>query len=95
MSVDRDTVARVAQLARIRVPECEVDRLAGELNKIIGFVEQLNEVDTSGVAPVASVANIKLRWREDKVTDGDCADDVLANAPDARDGYFTVPKVIE
>jgi aspartyl-tRNA(Asn)/glutamyl-tRNA(Gln) amidotransferase subunit C len=95
MAVDRDTVARVAQLTRIRVPEGEMDRLAGELSKIIGFVEQLNEVDTSGVAPIASVANQKLRWREDKVTDGDCADDVLANAPDARDGYFTVPKVIE
>ncbi len=95
MAVDRDTVARVAQLARIRVPEGEVERLAGELSKIIGFVEQLNEVDTAGVAPVASVANIHLRWRADEVTDGNCAEDVLANAPDARDGYFTVPKVIE
>ncbi len=95
MAVDRDTVARVAQLARIRVPEGEVDRLAGELDKIIGWVEQLNEVDTAGVAPIASVANQKLRWRKDVVTDGNCAEDVLANAPDARDGYFTVPKVIE
>ena len=95
MAVDRDTVARVAQLARIKVPEGEADRLAGELTKIMGFVEQLDEVDTSGVAPVASVANIKLRWRADDVTDGGYSHDVLANAPDARDGYFTVPKVIE
>jgi aspartyl-tRNA(Asn)/glutamyl-tRNA(Gln) amidotransferase subunit C len=95
MSVDRDTVARIARLARIRVPEGDLDRLAGELNKIIGWVEQLDQVDVAGVEPMASVVAMKLRRRTDAVTDGNCADEVLANAPSAADGYFTVPKVVE
>ena len=96
MSVDKATVVRIAHLARIRVPEGELDRLAGELNTILGFVAQLDEVDTDGVEPMASgVEGMALRRREDAVTDGDCRDKVLANAPEARDGYFVVPKVIE
>jgi aspartyl-tRNA(Asn)/glutamyl-tRNA(Gln) amidotransferase subunit C len=96
MSVDKSTVVRIAKLARIRVPEAELDGLADELNNILGWVEQLNEVDTDGVAAMASgVEGMELRWRGDRVTDGDCRDDVLANAPESRDGFFVVPKVIE
>ncbi len=96
MSVDKSTVVRIAKLARIRVPEEELDGLANELNNILGWVEQLNEVDTEGVAPMASVVEgMGLRWRKDAVTDGNCRDDVLANAPDSREGFFVVPKVIE
>jgi aspartyl-tRNA(Asn)/glutamyl-tRNA(Gln) amidotransferase subunit C len=95
MAVDRSTVARIAALARIKVAESELDRLAGELNNIIGWVEQLDEVNTEGVAPMASVVDIKLRRREDKVTDGGIADKILANAPESADGFFVVPKVIE
>jgi aspartyl-tRNA(Asn)/glutamyl-tRNA(Gln) amidotransferase subunit C len=95
MAVDRSTVARIAALARIKVEESELDRLAGELNNIIGWVEQLDQVDTEGVAPMASVVDVKLRRREDKVTDGGIADKVLANAPESADGFFVVPKVIE
>lgn len=96
MSVDKSTVARIARLARIRVPEGEQETLAGELDNILGWIEQLNEVDTAGVEPMSSgVAGLTLRWRDDVVTDGDRRDDVLANAPEARDGHFVVPKVVE
>ena len=96
MSVDKSTVARIAQLARIRVPEDEMETLAGELDQILGWIEQLDEVDTDGVAPMASNAEgMTLRWREDAVTDGDCQDKVLANAPESKDGHFVVPRVIE
>lgn len=95
MAVDRDTVIRVARLARIKVPEGDLDTLAGELSNIIGWVEQLEEVDTDGVAPMTSVADMKLRWRTDEVTDGGIRDRVTANAPDPQDGMFSVPKVIE
>lgn len=96
MSVDKSTVLRIAKLARIRVREAELEGLAGELNNILGWVEQLREVDTEGVAPMASVAEgMRLRWRDDRVSDGDCRDSVLANAPETRDGFFVVPKVIE
>lgn len=95
MAIDRDTVARIAALARIKVADEELSRLAGELNKIIGWVEQLDEVKTEGVEPMASVANMKLRRRKDEVTDGGIPDKVLANAPEAVDGFFVVPKVIE
>ena len=96
MSVDKSTVVHIAQLARIRVPEGDLDGLAEELNNIIGWVEQLDEVDTEGVAPMASAAEGQgLRWRKDEVTDGDCRDKVLDNAPEPRDGFFVVPKVIE
>jgi len=96
MSVDKSTVQRIASLARIRVPEEELETLAGELSQILDWVEQLEEVDTDGVTPMASSAEgMELRWRDDVVTDGNKADDVLANAPDRRNGYFVVPKVIE
>lgn len=95
MAVDRETVIRVARLARIQVPEGDLDTLAGELSNIIGWVEQLDEVDTDGVAPMASVADMKLRWRKDEVTDGGVRDKVIANAPDPVHGMFSVPKVIE
>jgi aspartyl-tRNA(Asn)/glutamyl-tRNA(Gln) amidotransferase subunit C len=96
MPVDKSTVIRIAQLARIQVPEEELDGLAEELSNILGWVEQLNEVDTDGVAPMSSVIEgMELRPRADKVTDGDCLDAVLSNAPETRDGFFVVPKVIE
>ncbi|MHA1108653.1 MAG: Asp-tRNA(Asn)/Glu-tRNA(Gln) amidotransferase subunit GatC [Alphaproteobacteria bacterium] len=95
MSVDKSTVLRIAELASIEVPEAELERLAGDLDKILHWVEQLNEIDTEGVAPMSSVADMNLRWREDVVTDGDCRDKVLANVPESRDGFFVVPKVIE
>ncbi len=96
MSVDKSTVQRIASLARIKVPDEELETLARELSQILGWVEQLDEVDTDGVTPMASSAEgMELRWREDTVTDGGKADDVLANAPESRNGYFVVPKVIE
>ena len=96
MSVDKSTVVRIAQLARIRIPEEELDALAAELSNILGWVEQLNEVDTEGVAPMSSVIEgMELRPRKDQVTDGDCRDAVLSNAPETTDGFFVVPKVIE
>lgn len=95
MSLDKATVARIAALARIRVPEDELDTLAEELSKILGWIEQLDAVDTENVPPMSQAADQKLRWRDDVVTDGGIPEKVLANAPDARDGYFTVPKVIE
>ena len=95
MSVDKSTVVRIAELARLHVPDDELDKLAGELDKILLWIEQLGEIDTEGVAPMASVAEMTLPRRQDVVTDGDCRDDVLANAPHSRDGFFVVPKVIE
>lgn len=95
MAVDRETVVRVARLARLKVPEDELDTLAGELSNIMGWIEQLNEVDTDGVEPMASVADMKLRWRADEVTDGGIPDKVTANAPDPQAGMFSVPKVVE
>ena len=95
MAVDRETVVRVARLARLKVPEDELETLAGELSNIMGWIEQLNEVDTDGVEPMASVADMKLRWRADEVTDGGIPDKVTANAPDPQAGMFSVPKVVE
>jgi aspartyl-tRNA(Asn)/glutamyl-tRNA(Gln) amidotransferase subunit C len=95
MSLDKATVAKIASLARLRVPEGDLDRLAGELNQIIGWVEQLNEVDTENVPPMTSVVAVELPRREDEVTDGNVRDQVLANAPDTHDGFFAVPKVVE
>lgn len=95
MSIDKDTAARVAKLARIAVPDDQLDALAGEFNAILGFIEQLNEVDVEGVEPMTSVTPMRLPRRADVVTDGDQPTAVLANAPDAREGFFAVPKVVE
>jgi aspartyl-tRNA(Asn)/glutamyl-tRNA(Gln) amidotransferase subunit C len=95
MALDKATVARIATLARIKVPAAEQEHLAGELSTILTWIEQLGEVDTTGVEPMSSVAAMKLPMREDKVTDGDCRDKILANAPSAAHGFFTVPKVVE
>jgi len=105
MSLDKDTVARIARLARLKVPEEELVPLAAELSGIFAWIEQLNEVDTANVEPLASVSDVTLPMRDDKVTDGGIAEKVLANAPggavyiDPTDrnagGFFTVPKVVE
>ena len=95
MSVDAATVRHIAKLARIAVSDEEVEALAPELNNILGWVEQLQEVDVEGVEPMTAVIPNKLRLRDDIVTDGGKRDDVLANAPAAEHGFFAVPKVIE
>ncbi|MGF1660252.1 MAG: Asp-tRNA(Asn)/Glu-tRNA(Gln) amidotransferase subunit GatC [Rubrimonas sp.] len=95
MAVDRDTTRRVAHLARIRVEEDQLDALAGELSRILAFAEQLGELDVEGVEPMTSVTPMRLKRRADVVTDGNRRDDVLANAPETRDGFFVVPKVVE
>lgn len=95
MSVDSATVRKIASLARIAVSDAEVDAFVPELNKILGLVEQLGEVDTSGIAPLAAVIPNHQRLRDDVVTDGDIRDRVLKNAPQAEHGFFAVPKVIE
>jgi aspartyl-tRNA(Asn)/glutamyl-tRNA(Gln) amidotransferase subunit C len=95
MSIDPETARKVAKLARIRVEEDELPSLAGEFNAILGFIEQLQEVDVDGVEPMVSVTPMRLTRREDGVTDGGYPDKVLANAPDAREGFFVVPKVVE
>ena len=95
MSVDKATVARIAHLARIRVDDDRLETMVGELNNILGWIEQLGEVDTDGVAPMTSVADMQAPMRQDVVNDGNYQDRVLANAPAAADGFFGVPKVIE
>lgn len=95
MSMDKATVARVARLARLKVSDDRLAPLAAELDQIIGWVEQLNEVDTSDVKPMTSAVAVTLRWRADEVTDGGAPDKVLANAPAAQHGFFAVPKVVE
>ena len=95
MAVDRATVAQIAKLARIRVPEDQLDALAGELSNILTWIEQLDELDTEGVAPMTSVVEVTLPRRADAVTDGGYPDKVVANAPEAAPGFFVVPKVVE
>ena len=95
MSVTSQQVRHIAKLARIATSDEEIERLAPELNNILGWVEQLGEVDTDGVEPLATVIDLKLRLRDDAVTDGNIRDAVLANAPEAQHGFFAVPKVIE
>jgi aspartyl-tRNA(Asn)/glutamyl-tRNA(Gln) amidotransferase subunit C len=95
MSVDSATVRRVARLARLKVHEDDVPQLASELNAILAFVEQLNEVNVDGVAPMTSVVSHKMRMRDDVVTDGGYASDVTRNAPASEDDFFMVPKVVE
>lgn len=95
MSVDPDTVRRVARLARIAVDAGEAERMCGELNVILGFVAQLDEVDVAGVEPMTSVIPIAMKKRPDIVTDGGKADDIVANAPATEENFFMVPKVVE
>ncbi len=95
MSVDEKTVRHIAKLARIAVSDAEVAALAPELSNILGWVEQLGEVNVDGVAPMTAVIPNTLRLREDVVTEGNRRDDILANAPAAEHGFFAVPKVIE
>jgi aspartyl-tRNA(Asn)/glutamyl-tRNA(Gln) amidotransferase subunit C len=95
MAIDKETARRVAHLARIEVAEAELGPLAAELSGILGFMEELREVNVEGVEPMTSVTPMKLHWRTDVVTDGGHPDKVLENAPDARAGFFTVPKVVE
>lgn len=95
MSIDKETAAKVAKLARIKVEPEALPALAEDFNAILGFVEQLGEVDVSGVEPMVSVTPQRLKRRPDVVTDGDRQAEVLANAPDAREGFFAVPKVVE
>ncbi len=95
MSVDKDTVRRIAKLARIALEEERVEPMMNELNQILTWVQQMEDVDISGVAPMTSVVEQRLKMREDKVTDGGDADAVTVNAPLSEDHYFVVPKVVE
>jgi aspartyl-tRNA(Asn)/glutamyl-tRNA(Gln) amidotransferase subunit C len=95
MSVDADTVRRIAHLARIKVADDEIEHLRGELNAMLAFVEQLGEVNVDGVEPMTSVTPMEMKKRADIVNDGDIADDVVANAPVTEDHFFLVPKVVE
>ncbi|MCS6879447.1 MAG: Asp-tRNA(Asn)/Glu-tRNA(Gln) amidotransferase subunit GatC [Geminicoccaceae bacterium] len=95
MSLDKATVARMAELARIALPEDQLEQLVGELSGILAWVEQLAEVDTEGVEPLRSVHPIRRSWRADEVTDGNCREAILANAPERENGYFVVPRVVE
>lgn len=95
MSVDTKTVRKIARLARIGIGEAELEPMAKELNTILHFVEQLDAIDTSDVAPMTSAVETKLPQRADEVTDGECADDIVKNAPERIDTFFAVPKVVE
>ncbi len=95
MSVDIATVKRVAHLARIAVDDSDVERMTGELNNILKFVEQLNEVEVTDVEPMTSVTPMELRERQDVVTDGNKPADIVANAPQTAENFFLVPKVVE
>lgn len=95
MSIDKQTVAKVARLACLKVTDEEIETYAPQLDGIISWVEQLGEVDTEGVEPLANVANINLHLRKDEVTDGNKQKDVLANAPEELEGFYVVPKVVE
>ena len=95
MAVDKATVAKIAKLARLRVPEENLDALAAELNNILGWIEQLSELTTDGVEPMTSVVAMTLPQRDDVVTDGDRAEAVVRNAPESASGFFVVPKVVE
>jgi aspartyl-tRNA(Asn)/glutamyl-tRNA(Gln) amidotransferase subunit C len=95
MSIDKDTVGKIARLARIRVTEEDKETLAGELSGILAMVEKLNAVDTKGIAPLTSVVQMKLPMREDVVSDGGIPEKILQNAPEQTAGFFVVPKVVE
>ena len=95
MALDTKTVARIATLARIRLTGAEQEKMVSELDGLIAWVEQLDEVDVTGIEPMTSVADLKPQLREDKVTDGDRREAVLLNAPEASEGFFVVPRVVE
>jgi aspartyl-tRNA(Asn)/glutamyl-tRNA(Gln) amidotransferase subunit C len=95
MSLDEATVARIARLARIAIDPDKRTSLASELSGILGWIEQLNEVDTAGVAPMTAVGDMQLAWRADEVTDGNQVETILRNAPEQQDDHFVVPKVVE
>ncbi|MBB36727.1 MAG: Asp-tRNA(Asn)/Glu-tRNA(Gln) amidotransferase GatCAB subunit C [Hirschia sp.] len=95
MSVDKDTVRKVARLSRIKLPEERVEPMTEELNSILGWIEQLAEVDVEGIEPMTSAVELSMPMREDVVTDGNIQDKILANAPRSEDGFFVVPKVVE
>ena len=95
MSVDKDTVKKIARLARLDVPEERQEQIAGELQAILSWIEEISEVDTANIEPLASVTGHSLPLRVDKVTDGNKVDDILANAPEQASGFFVVPKVVE
>jgi len=94
-NIDKATVAKIARLSRIKIEEDKLEPLAGELNNILGWVEQLEEVNTDNIEPMSSVVDVKLRWRTDEVNDGNKQESVLKNAPNNEYGFFAVPKVIE
>jgi len=95
MSIDTDTAARVARLARIRVDAADLPALADEFNTILGFIDELAEVDVEDIEPMVSVTPMRLKRRDDSVTEGGMQARILSNAPDAREGFFAVPKVVE
>jgi aspartyl-tRNA(Asn)/glutamyl-tRNA(Gln) amidotransferase subunit C len=95
MSVDKETVRRIAKLARLAMPETRLEPMAGELNSIFQWVEMLNEVNVEGVPAMTSVVAQKLKWRADEVTDGGAADALMQNAPEREESFFVVPKVVE
>ncbi|MGE0095542.1 MAG: Asp-tRNA(Asn)/Glu-tRNA(Gln) amidotransferase subunit GatC [Alphaproteobacteria bacterium] len=95
MALDKDKVAHIARLARIRVEDKDLAPIGKELDQILSWIEQLNEVDTANIEPMTSVASLKLKRRADQVTDGGYPEKIVANAPAAAHGYFTVPKVVE
>ena len=95
MSMDTQTVQKIARLSSIEMSNTALDTIAPQLSSILGFIEQLSAVNTDGVEPLANVADIELSLREDVVNDGDCADKVLSNAPETMQGFFVVPKVVE
>ena len=95
MSIDTQTARKVAHLARIAVKDEDLPALARELSGILTFMEQLNEVDVAGIEPMTSVTPMRLKRRQDVVTEGGMAEKILSNAPDAREGFFVVPKVVE
>ena len=95
MSIDKDTAAKVARLASIEMDDAQLEKAAPQISGILDWIEQLSEVDTDNVAPLASVVDIDLKLRKDEVSDGDCVDLVLKNAPEETQNYFVVPKVVE
>ena len=94
-SVNKDTVKKIGRLARLHIPEEQQEKIASELNTILNWIEELNEVDTTGVQPLSSVTGHILPQRNDVVSDGDKVEDILANAPEQASGFFVVPKVVE